>query len=127
MGMVGHVLPLLGLKHLLVLDLHVAAELARADEPLVDSSSLAGGTDVPLLLGLDHHLPSVDGNLVDPETCLEGNQFGSKVCSEDPFLAGNISVLLNDKPWCPVVAMARLDHQGRGPERAHQLNLWTLN
>ena len=67
MGVVGHVLPLLGLIHLLVLELHVAAELARADEPLVDPSSLAGGTDVPLLLELDHHLPPVDGSLVPPE------------------------------------------------------------
>ena len=72
MGVVGQVLPLLGFIHLLVLVLHVAAELDREAEPLVDPSSLAGGTDVPLLLGLDHHLPSVDGNLVDPETCLEG-------------------------------------------------------
>ena len=67
MGMVGHVLPLLGLIHLLVLELHVAAEQAREAEPLVDPGSLAGDTDVPLLLGLDHHLPPVDSSLVPQE------------------------------------------------------------
>ena len=66
-GMVGHVLPLLGLKHLLVLDLHVAAELARGAEPLVKTARVAGDTDVPFLLGLDPHLPPVDGSLVPPE------------------------------------------------------------
>ena len=72
MGMVGHVLPLLGLILLLMLELHVAAELARADEPLVDPSSLAGGTDVPFLLGLDHHLPLVSSLLVTPEVVSGG-------------------------------------------------------
>ena len=67
MGMVGHVLPLLGLIHLLVLELHVAAELAREAEPLVKTARVAGDTDVPFLLGLDPHLPPVDGSLVPPE------------------------------------------------------------
>ena len=67
MGMVGHVLPLLGLIHLLVLELHVAAEQARGAEPLVKTARVAGDTDVPFLLGHDLLLPPVDGSLVPPE------------------------------------------------------------
>ena len=67
MGVVNFELPLLGLINLLVLELHVAAELARGAEPLLDPSSQAGGTDVLLLLGLDLLLPPVDGSLVPPE------------------------------------------------------------
>ena len=67
LGVVGHVLPLLGLIHLLVLVLNVAAEQARGAEPLVKTARVAGDTDVPFLLGLDHHLPPVDVSLVPPE------------------------------------------------------------
>ena len=66
-GVVSFELPLLGLIHLLVLELHVAAELAREAEPLVKTARVAGDTDVPFLLGLDHHLPPVDGGLVPLE------------------------------------------------------------
>ena len=66
-GVVSFELPLLGLIHLLVLVLHVAAELARGAEPLVKTARVAGDTDVPFLLGLNQHLPPVDGSLVPPE------------------------------------------------------------
>ena len=67
MGVVSFVLPLLGLIHLLVLELHVVAEQARGAEPLVKTARVAGDTDVPFLLGPNHHLPPVDGGLVSGE------------------------------------------------------------
>ena len=88
---VGHVLPLLGLIHLLVLELHVAAELAREAEPLVKTARVAGDTDVPFLLGPNHHPPPVDGGLVSGEVILLG-EAGPAVATVPNLLMDTVDV-----------------------------------
>ena len=66
-GVVGLVSLLLLLEDLRVAGLDVSLELLGGAEPLVDPGSLAGATDVLLLLGADLGLPLVDSVLVTPE------------------------------------------------------------
>ena len=83
---------LLGFEDLRVLLLHVVLQLAGVEEPLVDPVLLTGDAEVPLLLGPDPLLPTVDRGEVGVEVRLLGEGGGAEAAGEPDLLVDRLHV-----------------------------------
>ena len=91
-GMLGVELGLLGKVDLLVLLLNMSLELTGCEELLVDPVLLTGDAEVPLLLGPDPLLPTVDRGEVGVEVRLLGEGGGAEVAGEPDLLVDRLHV-----------------------------------